>query len=77
MWVALALIVLAVIFGFYLYRSGGPSYGPGTAETSGATEEQLLQQDTSDEMSAIEKDVNQTNLIDLDKELGDIDAQLK
>lgn len=76
-WVALALVVIAILFGFYLYRLGVPGYGPGTAEMSGATEEKLLQQDTSDELPAIERDVSQTDLIDLDKELGDIDAQLK
>ncbi|MFY9461815.1 MAG: hypothetical protein WAP51_01270 [Candidatus Sungiibacteriota bacterium] len=75
-WVAIALVALALLGGLYLYRTGGLNYGSGTAETEGATEESLLKQGTSDELSVIEKDVSRTNLIDLDKELGDIDAQL-
>ena len=75
-WVVLALVVLALLIGIYFYKSGRLYYGPGTAEMPGATEEGLLRQGTSDELQAIEEDVRQTNLIDLDKELGDIDAQL-
>lgn len=70
-WIAIIIIVLgAVAYWVYYARVSIVS------ESSQSAIEQLELQETSDEVSDIEKDLNATSLEGLDSELSDIDATL-
>lgn len=72
-WIVVAVAVLVGIgwyYFFYFIPLPSVPSGPDEATTK------LEQQSSSDEVSAIEQDLGATDLGDLDKELGDIDAVL-
>ena len=72
LWLAVAVVVIAVVIWYYYAYYAAPLLprGPDAATT------RLETQGTSDEVSAIEQDLNATDLGDLDKELSDIEAEL-
>jgi len=71
LWLVIILVVVAVgaYVGWNFFKAGPIS----PADTS---LKQLEKQGTSDELSAIEADLNATDLSNLDKELGDIGKEL-
>lgn len=72
-WVIVGLAVVFFLYGINSYRAPGPSSDEFSAKNQ---DEKLLQQGNSDELADIEKDIRATDLTDLDRELGDIEAQL-
>lgn len=92
LYILLVLIVLVtlVALGYIIFNFSQPKQPVGqttqiptvttVAEEITPVEEdetqKLLNQGTSDEVSAIEKDLNDTNLTNLDKEVGDINNEL-
>lgn len=72
-WIIVALLVLAaVVWYYFIYYIPLPSLPSGPDEVT----VKLEQQSTSDELSAIDQDLEVTELGNLDQELGDIDALL-
>lgn len=72
-WIAIGAIVIGVL-AWFLWQ-GTPSYSPGTATEDQQTN-MLSRQSASDDIGAIEADVNTTDLSTLDKELSDIESRL-
>ncbi len=84
-WVALGILAAATAGVWYYYAYyGSPALGPSPSvpspETVSALPDEatmsLKEQGTSDEVGDIERDINATGLDDLDRELGDIGAEL-
>ena len=82
---AIALIIFLAIVSYFLYSprippgAEGPAPTPvtsGTPTPADAEAAALLQQSPSDDIADIERDLNATDLSNLDRELGDIDAAL-
>ena len=73
-WGIVALALLGLVTFLYFYGSGTPYSG---TETGDGDVGRLIEQGNSDDISAIELDLGSTDLTDLDRELTDIDAQLR
>ncbi|MBI2627212.1 MAG: hypothetical protein HYW77_03135 [Parcubacteria group bacterium] len=76
-WVVIILVILVLGWWFFL-RSSSPLGEPTATPTPslGQQEINILDQGTSDSVADIEKDLNSTDLNDLDKELADIEKVL-
>lgn len=71
-WIIVALVVvLAVAWYYYAYYRA-----PGAPTGEDAATLKLEQQSSSDELGAIDQDLNATSLEGLDRELSDIDREL-
>lgn len=70
----LTLALTVVFFGViaYLLTTGGLSLSSFDREIN-----KIKTQSSSDEIEAIEKDLQETDLSDIDKELGDIERELE
>ena len=71
-----AVVVFALIFAFYNFGLGTKQE---TGEPSVVKDEQVQKLETlsdSDEIGAIETDINSTNLENLDQELNQVDQEL-
>jgi len=75
---AIIIVVLLIIGGLYFFgqRSNEELAPAEILSQPDAAVEVLETQGTSDEITAIEEDINVTNLDGLDVELGNIDAEL-
>ena len=82
---ALIVFVIVTISVWYYYtrytadetKLGSSSSLPAGAENRDPSAEALRNQGASDEVGAIESDLNSTDLNDLDRELGNINAALR
>lgn len=76
---ALIIVALVIVLAVVVAQRGilKPLIPTATPLVSDDTQtQQLSQQGTSDEPAAIEQDLNDTDLSDLDKELSDIESEL-
>lgn len=86
-WIGLAVLLLlaGLVWSYYTYSNSDfgvnlVNYAPRrskSVEISDPATTMLEKQDTSDGVSAIEQDLNATDLNGLDKELTDIDAEFQ
>ncbi len=73
--IILALIVIGGLY-FLKQRSSAPTYVPETTQGDTVTES-LMQQSSSDDLDAIEADLNATNLDNLDQGAAAIQAEMQ
>ena len=71
-WLVVAFALVALVV--FMNLSGERSPYPQAADDE---VERLLEQGTSDELTAIEQDLSRTNLTDLDRELTDIGVEFR
>ncbi|MBI2454326.1 MAG: hypothetical protein HYV54_02010 [Parcubacteria group bacterium] len=79
-WAVTGVVVLALIFGFYSWPKNGGETTQAPVNTEDAEADEYtasLENITgSDEVSDIEKDLQETNIDDLDKEVSDVEAEI-
>jgi hypothetical protein len=70
-WAVVAIVIIAALAWYYYFA---PYAGRENGED--AATQALERQGSSDEVSAIEPDLNSTDFTDLDREVFDLDAEL-
>ena len=78
LWAIIALLIVALLAAAWFYYYGSVSGPQGTSAPGAgdAATTELQTQGSSDDIAAIESDLNATDLGGLDAELGDIEAEL-
>jgi Flp pilus assembly protein TadG len=76
-FIGIIVILLVIIFGAFYFWGKMLDEKAATNSLIDASVEMLNKQNSSDEISSIEADLNATVIESLDKELGDIDTSLK
>lgn len=79
-WIVTGIVIVVIGVGFYLWpkESSAPAEDnqPAQQEEVDLSTSALQQVSPSDEVSAIEQDLNNTDLSGLDKEIGDIENEV-
>lgn len=73
----IVVVIVVVLGGMYFWGQRIEKSGEDTAFENDAATESLENQSSSDEIAAIEADINNTDLQNLDTELNQIDADLE
>ncbi|MEK7514233.1 MAG: hypothetical protein AAB587_00180 [Patescibacteria group bacterium] len=77
-FIGIIIIILVIVFGaFYFWGKMVEEKSGSGAQTADTSVEMLNKQSSSDEVTSIEADLNATDIGNLDKELGSVDASLK
>lgn len=81
-WIVTGVVIVVVVAGFYMWPKEGASPANAPEESQIVQEEvdasaaALQQVSSSDEVSDIEQDLNNTDLSGLDKEIQDIETEV-
>ena len=82
-WIVTGVVIVVVVAGFYMWPQESSSPANTSEENQVVQQEEvdataaaLRQVSPSDEINDIENDLNSTNLLDLDKEVTDIEAEV-